>query len=72
MERDFPSYRASSMTSSSLLFQTTITNLTLELNQTELLDPARLREVVAVLVSLQAMADQNQRQVDLLTGQVCA
>lgn len=52
------------------LFQSTILNLTLELNQTEPLPPGRLQEVTRVLNSLEETAELNQRDVDMLTEQV--
>jgi hypothetical protein len=58
------------LTISLILLQSTIMNLTLELNQTEPLPPGRLQEVTGVLVSLEMTAEQNQQEVDMLTDQV--
>ncbi len=47
-----------------------IANLTLEFNETSLLDPSRLQDINATVVALETKAELNEVRVNQLTGEV--
>jgi len=51
-------------------FQSILSNLTQELNETELISNSRLQQVESVLVVLEETAADNQVEVDILSEKV--